>query len=143
MSQKRDLLYRVSIFVYLFLVVVFASGDKSKILEQIRVQSSKQEYVKLNGFNILYYKDYLKMSDLNRSKHINDFVLIEGRVTKAHYTRYGGTKVVIDGVGCGFFNRYYENVKKYEANKKSMSSICVLPYFDKCVPVIEGIDNFY
>ena len=136
-------MYRGFIFIYLFSALLFASEDKFKMLEQIRVQSSTQNYAKLNGFNILYYKDYLKMNDINRSKHINDFVLLEGKITIAHHTYYGGAKAVIDGVGCGFFNRYYENIKNYEANDKNISSICVLPYFDKCVPVMEGVDNFY
>lgn len=130
----------------LILVVKFAAFSdtlKFKMVDRMIEQSRDQNYTRLNGFPILYYKHYIGMSDEKKMQFSDAFVLIDGKISKVTWSYYGGARAVIDKVGCGFFNRYYENIKQYEAENKNVTAICVLPYFGKCVPIMEGIDNFY
>jgi len=137
--MKKALLI-ISIILSTYLL---GKSYKFAMLEQIKKQSNEGNYTKLNGFDILYYRDFLNMPLDERVNHNNAFVLLEGEIGDVHYTYYGGVRAVVDKVGCSFFNRYYENIKDYQAQEQNISAICVLPYFNKCVPVMEGIDNFY
>ncbi|MFW6307998.1 MAG: hypothetical protein ACOC08_05090 [Campylobacterales bacterium] len=136
------------IFCLLFIVNLKAENNSSietkfKMLDVIEEQSKQQKYVLLKSKPIVYFRDFIKFPDEKKWKFAGSYVYIEGKITNVHYTDYGGTRAVIEGYGCGFYNRYHDNLKQQEAQKKRVHAICELPKFSSCIPVLEGVDNYY
>ena len=138
----------IIIFGLVFIVNLKAEDNstieaKFKMLDKIEERSKEKNYVLLKGKPIVYFKDFVKFPDEKKWKFAGSFVYIEGKVSSVSYTEYGGTRARIDKYGCGFYNRYHDNLKQYEAERKTLHAICKLPRFNSCIPVMEGIDNFY